>query len=187
MKKYFSKIKTFGLVCSGIAALLLTSCSRIPNKNLHGEDLLKLSDNQLFEAVYFQTLDLVESYAEESTALSQMSPAQRTVYILSIFDMELQNGGLCQFFVNSSRTLAPYVDECLKTVGADKHRQLLSDFITNNAIDLSNLDSFKISDVEEYAAQTQRYDFDTFDSSYYELPALQEYIVAYIKANITEF
>lgn len=187
MKKIFSKIKMVGIVLIGIAALLLTSCSMIPKKNLHGEKLLKLSDDQLFEAVYFYNLDLVESYPDEVSALSQISPERRVVYILSIFDMELQNGGLCQYFVNSSRSLAPYVDECLKAVGAEEHRKLFAEFVTNNQIDLNSLDSFRISDVEEYAAQTERYDFDAFDNSYFELSPLQGFIVSYIKANISDF
>ena len=187
MKKLFSKIKLGGIIAGGIAALLLSSCSTIPRKNLHGEELLKLSDDQLFEAVYFYNLDLVESYPDEAAALSKMSPERRTVFILSIFDVELQNGGLCQFFVNSSRSLAPYVGQCLKTVDAEAHSQLLAEFVANNQLDLHNLDSFEITDIEEYAAQTERYNFDAFDNAYYELTPLQEYIVAYIKANIAEF
>ena len=101
--------------------------------------------------------------------------------------MELQNGGLCQFFVNSSRSLAPYVDECLQAIGAEKHRKLFAEFVSNNQIDLGNLDSFRISDIEDYAAQTERYDFDAFDNSFFELSPLQDFIVAYIKANISEF
>ena len=187
MKKLFSKMKMAGILLGSIAALLLNSCSMLPRKNLHGDKLLKLSDDQLFEAVYFHNLDLVESYPDESTALLQISPERRIVYILSIFDMELQNGGLCQFFVNSSRSLAPYVDECLKMVGAEEHRKLFAEFVANNQIDLNNLDSFRITDVEEYAAQTKRYDFDAFENPYFELTPLQHFIVAYIKANISEF
>ena len=187
MKKLFSKIKIAGIITGGIVALLLNSCSMIPKKNLHGERLLKLSDDQLFEAVYFYNLDLVESYPSENDALSQISPERRVVYILSIFDMELQNGGLCQFFVNSSRNLAPYIDECLKTVGAEEHRMLFAEFVADNQIDLNSLDSFRISSVEEYAAQTERYDFGAFENPYFELTPLQAFIVDYIKANISDF
>ncbi len=146
-----------------------------------------LSDEELFETVYFQSLDFVDSHTDEATALSQMSDAQRTVYILSVFDAELQNDGLCQFFVNSSRTLAPYVGECLQTVGAEEHRKLLDAFVADNSIELSHLESYGIKDVSEYAAQRARYDFDSFDDAYVALPSLQEYIVAHIKANIGEF
>ena len=116
MKKFFSNIKSVFMIIGGLFLILLSACGVFSKKHLHGEDLLKLSDDKLFETVYLQTLDLVESFADEESALAQISPAQRTVYILSIYDMEIQNGGLCQFFVNSSRSLAPYVGQCLKTV-----------------------------------------------------------------------
>ena len=141
----------------------------------------------MFSTHYLQTLDLVDSFANEEAALAQISPAQRTVYILSIYDMEIQNGGLCQFFVNSSRLLAPHVETSLETVGAEDHRQLFAAFVADNRLDLQNLDSFEITDVEEYAAQTERYDFDAFDAAYCNQTPLQEYIVTYIKANISDF
>ena len=187
MKKFLSKIKMAGILVGGIAALLLHSCSMLLKKNLHGKKLLKLSDDQLFEAVYFYNLALVESFPDEATALSQISPERRIVFILSIFDMELQNGGMCQFFVNSSRSLAPYIDECLQAVGAEEHRKLFIKFVADNQIDLNNLDSFRISSAEEYATQTERYDFNSFENSYVELTPLQDFIVNYIKANISEF
>ena len=187
MKKFFSNIKSVFMIIGGLFLILLSACGVFSKKHLHGEALLKLSDDKLFETVYLQTLDLVESFADEESALAQISPAQRTVYILSIYDMEIQNGGLCQFFVNSSRSLAPHVNPCLKTVGAEAHNQLFAEFVANNQLDLHNLDSFEIADVKEYAAQTERYDFDAFDNAYFELAPLQDYIVAYIKANITEF
>ena len=187
MKKFLMGFRFFGWLIKALFTVLKDGHSLRPKKNVHGEKLLELPDDQLFEAVYFYNLDLVESYPNESTALLQISPERRVVYILSIFDMELQNGGLCQFFVNSSRSLAPYVDECLKAVGAEEHRKLFAEFVSNNQIDLGNLDSFRVSDIEDYAAQTKRYDFDAFDNSFFELSPLQDFIVAYIKANISEF
>ncbi len=186
MKKLFTKLKTAGTVLFAIVSLLFTSCVMKP-KEIHGDELLKLNDSQLYEKVYLQTLDLVESFADEETALSQISPVCRTFYILSIYDMEVQNGGLCQFFVNSSRLLAPYVNDCLKTVNAEEHRKLFSAFVSDNNIDLQHLESFEIEDVEEYADQTERYDFDTFDNAYIALTPLQDYLVSYIKSNISEF
>lgn len=156
-------------------------------KQLHGNELLTLSDDDLFEAVYFQNLDMAEKAEDEDKQLEQFVGPRRTVYILGLLDMEIQNGGLCQFFVNSSRAVAPYVSESLKCVGADEHLSLFDEFITTNNIDVSNLDSFKVFSTRGYIKQTKRYDFDSFDDKYYELPALQEKVVAYIKDNIDEF
>ncbi|MBR3979458.1 MAG: DUF4375 domain-containing protein [Oscillospiraceae bacterium] len=156
-------------------------------KQLHGEALLALSDDDLFEAVYFQNLDIAESAEDEDKELEQFSGPRRTVYILSMFDMEIQNGGLCQFFVNSSSAVAPYVSESLRCVGANEHLNLFEEFITANNIDISNLESFKVSSIRGFKKQTKRFDFDAFDDAYYELPALQEKVVTYIKNNINEF
>jgi len=157
-------------------------------KQLHGQDLLKLSDDDLFEVVYFQNLDIADGAEDEEHELEQFSGARRTVYILSMFDMEIQNGGLCQFFVNSSSSVAPYVCDALNAVGAHEHRELFENFIAKNNIDVSNLESFKKgTSVRAYIKQTKRFDYETFDDKYSELPVLQHKIVAYIKDNINEF
>ena len=53
MKRFFSKMKIAGITVSSIAVMLLKSCGMILKKNLHREKILKLSDDQLFEAIYF--------------------------------------------------------------------------------------------------------------------------------------
>ncbi len=183
MKKKSLKIKILAALLCGALSFNLNSCGFKP-KEIHGTELLKLTDDQLYEKVYLQTLYLVESYPDEETALAKMSPECRTFYILSIFDMEIQNGGLCQFFVNPSRLLAPYVNECLETVNAGEHKKLFSEFVADNNIDLYHLESFEIEDINDYAAQAKRYDFKSFDNAYGELVP---YMVSYIKANISAF
>ena len=157
------------------------------NRHLHGEDLLSLSDDDLFETIYFQNIDIAEVAEDEDKELEQFTGARKIVYVLGLFDSEIQNGGLCQFFVNSSRIVAPYVIESLRCVGADEHLNLFEEFITTNNIDVSDLESFKVFSKRGYIKQTKRFDFDSFDDNYYELPALQEKVVAYIKNNINEF
>lgn len=157
------------------------------NKALHGEALLALDDDDLFEAVYLQNLEIAEETEDEENELNAFSGARRTVYVLGLFDAEVQNGGLCQFFVNSSSEVAPFVSECLEAVGAAEHRGLFDEFISANAIDLSDLSSFKIQSRRAYIKQTKRFDFDAFDDRYYELPELQSFVTAYIRANIIEF
>ncbi len=187
MRKIIFKLKPILVLLLSFIMLFLTSCGILKTKELHGEELKKLSDDALFEAVYLQTLDVVDSFPDEETAFTRISIEQKTVYVLSIYDMEIQNGGLCQFFVNSSRSLAPYIQENLDIIGATEHKKLFADFIQSNNIDINNLDSFIISDIKDYEAQTKRYDFDSFDNKYIELPALQSYITEYIKTNIEKY
>lgn len=151
------------------------------------QDLSPLSDDELFETVYFQTIALVDSYPSESAALESIPVPQKTFYILSIYDMEIQNGGLCQFFVNSSEALASQVDTCLETLGAEEHRTLFATFVEDNGIDVNDLSSFRIDDIQDFVDQTQRFDFDSFDTRYYALPPLYTDLIGYIRANLSEF
>ena len=129
MKKIFFKLKPVVVLLLSFIMLFFTSCSILKTKEVHGKELKKLSDDALFETVYLQTLDVVDSFPDEETAFSKISIEQKTVYILSIYDMEIQNGGLCQFFVNSSRSLAPYIEDNLNKIGATEHKKLFTEFI----------------------------------------------------------
>lgn len=104
--------------------------------------------------------------------------------------MEIQNGGLCQFFVNSSREVAPYILECLEVIGATAYAELLSDFVIKNDISLNDLGSFITEDIDEYEEQTERYPFDEFDDAYYELyekEPLERFLLEYVKKNLKDF
>lgn len=154
-------------------------------RSLHGEELLALSDDDLFEAVFEQNLEI--SDGAEGSEVDAFTGARKTVFVLSLFDSEIQNGGLCQFFVNSSREAAPLVSESLAAVGAVQHQKLFDDFVAVNKINVCDLSSFQVYSRRGYIKQTKRFDFDSFDEAYYELPALQELVTAYIRANISEF
>jgi hypothetical protein len=154
-------------------------------RDLHGEALLQLSDEDLCGTVYFQCLDLAEEC--EGSQVDLFVGARRTVYILGLFDSEIQNGGLCQFFVNASGGVAPFVSESLAEVGAERHRKLFDDFISSNQIDVFNLSSFEINSVRQYQMQTKRFDYDVFDAAYSELPDLQTFVASFIRSHISEF
>ncbi|MBR6594977.1 MAG: DUF4375 domain-containing protein [Oscillospiraceae bacterium] len=150
-------------------------------------NLASLSDYDLFETVHLQLWDMVYSYPSESAAMEAMTQAQRVFYVLSMYDMEMQNGGLCQFFTNTSSTLVADVEHCLEILGADAHRDLFVDFMETNRIDSSVLESFVIYDVDDYIEHTERYDFDSFDMAYYDLPPLFGNLVEYVRRHIDEF
>lgn len=84
-------------------------------------------------------------------------------------NMEVGNGRLCQYFVNSSRLTAPWILEALQTIGVENQRKLLTDFLEKNKIDLSDLSSFVITDIKEFEEQNKRYPFDDFEEEYYNI------------------
>ena len=112
------------------------------------------------------------------------------VYTLYWYDLEVQNGGLCQYFVNSSRMTAPYLPEALTAVGAEGYRQDFEGFVRENGIDTGDLSSFIIQDAKEFAHQNERYPFDAFDAQFYdryERSPLNALATAYIRRNLAAF
>ena len=102
--------------------------------------------------------------------LEKSSEKQRVCTVLNCFDMEVMNGGLCQFFVNESRFYAPFVSESLKKIGAKEVDEAFLNFVTENHIDLNDLSSFRSATLEEFSDQYKRYPFDDFDKVYYSQP-----------------
>lgn len=98
----------------------------------------------------------------------KLEEKQKIAVVLSCFDSELMNGGLCQFFINDTRLYAPYVAGYLNIVGAKEISSRFTNFVESNGIDLNNLSSFKCRSLEEFSAQYKRYPFDDFDNFYYE-------------------
>ena len=143
------------------------------------EDLLALNDENFFDAIECVCEDAVYDITD-----SQINEEQKTIYSLNKFESEVNNGGLCQFFVNSSRECAPYISKALDAVGAFPIKDLYDKFISDNCIDVTDLSSFKISSIDEYEAQTQRYDFDSFDDKFYEDEKLHQLIIEYSRKNI---
>ena len=150
-------------------------------KSMTNEELLNLSDRELFEAV-----NAVCYLGIDEEKIDRINTCQRVFFTVSNLDAEVNNGGLCQFFVNSSRACAPYVSQSLEDIGALKTKKLFDDFVKENNIDVNNLDSFRIDDVSEFEEQNNRYPFDDFDTAYYEIEEINKLLVSYARINIRE-
>ena len=141
----------------------------------------ELSDEALWACVCFRLAALDEVPAEGP---------RRVAYTVDAFDREVQNGGLCQYFVNSSRETAPELEAALSQIGAESCRKLFHDFVTENEIDITRLDSFAIDRAEDFAAQNERYPFDDFDEDYYQLyerEPLDALCAAYVRGRLEDF
>ena len=148
-------------------SLLLTGCMLNPNvKNLSGDALVT--------ALAFTLSDFED-----------LSPEQKTAYTAACLDLEIMNGGLCQFFANCP-DCAAYVPEALDRLGAAEHKALYEQFLADNAID--PLDSlFQTETVEEFSRLYDLYPWDDFDDAYCALTPMSELLEAYIQANPDAF
>ncbi len=157
------------------------------NKELPHEELNALSDDDLDEAVWNQTDEKVEQAETDLAGVAALPHAARVFYVVHWYAFEVYDGGLCQYFVNSSRKLAPMLSDCLEEIGALDHKTLFDQFIQQNEIDVNDLSSFVSNSVEEYLSQTKRYPFEAFDAAFWDLPALGTYLVPYVRANLSAF
>ena len=150
-------------------------------------ELKTLTDDELFQAVLARTGDKVDHYDSLLDGVGSLTHAEQVFYVTSYYEMEVNNGGLCQFFTNASRDLAPLLADCLDEIPAADHKALFERFVRENEIDVNDLSSFIIDDVEDFETQAERYPFDAFDSAFYQLKPIQDYLPPYVRRHISEF
>lgn len=154
---------------------------------MSSDELAKLSDDDLYKAVIAGAERKVDEHSDLNTGISSLNDSQKIVYSLDWFTIEVDNGGLFQFFVNSGRIVAPFISDYMEIVGAKEHKKLFDDFISKNNIDLSDLSFFDVNSEDEYAKKAERYPFNEFDDAFYELKPLDTYLKEYIRAHIEDF
>ncbi len=121
------------------------------------------------------------------SGFDSLSQPQKVVYTAAALEAEVMNGGLCQFFANSSGISAGYVSEALELLGAAEHKELYDRFVADNGIDVTDLSQFQTDSIEEFSALYDLYPWDDFDTPYCELPPISSYVAAYIEANPDAF
>ena len=151
------------------------------------EDLSALPDDDLFLAVIARTENKVDGFDDWEKGVNSLNQSQKVFYSLNWLETEVNNGGLCQFFVNSSRIVAPLVSGYLKTVGAEEHKKLYDTFVEKHRIDLMDLSFFDIEKVEEFADKAQSYPFDEYDDAFYSMEPIETYLKKYIRDHIEDF
>lgn len=115
--------------------------------------------------------------------LNLLTLQERVLFVIYTYDYEIQNGGLSQFFVNSSREYAPFVSEYLEILGAKEHKKLFDEFIKANSINVCDLSAFKMRNEGEYDKLLNLYPFDSFDNEYSKKEKLDKLLSEYSKAN----
>ena len=153
------------------------------------EELLALDDETLYFTINLRLLWELRWKKSRDNYAEVHHGAKRVFYVVKQYDEEINNGGLCQYFTNPSRLATPYLLSSLNEIGASQYAKLFSDFLTANSIDVTDLSSFIIKDLSEFAEQNKRYPFDAYDDAFYALykEPLSGYLIAYVRQHIDEF
>ena len=140
------------------------------------------SEEELLIMSCFEELwSMVYSGKEVNAGVSQLTEHQKVFFALNYLDMEIANGGLCQFLVNDGGMFAPYISDYLDTVGAEEHQKLFDDFCAENKIDPADTSAFAFSSIPAFTDLYNQYPFDQFDEAYYQLEPLSGYLVNYLQ------
>lgn len=144
------------------------------------EELSELPEYELYEAVMTRL-----------TEKDELNRVQHLYRIASDYEMEMQNGGLCQYFANAPASDADMLPEALEALGASKHTAQFLAFLSDNGIGPEERNSFSLDFdgnwAEEYENLCSRYPFDAYDEQFYALPELSGFLTAYARANIGQF
>ena len=151
------------------------------------DELSVLSDDELFEAIVARTESKVDSFDEWEDGVNSLNPSQKIFYSVNWLEIEVNNGGLCQFFVNSSRMVAPFVSNYMAIIGAEEHKNLYDNFVKKNAIDLTELSFFDVNEAEEFEEKVERYPFDEYDDAFYDMEPLETYLKKFGRAHLVDF
>lgn len=151
-------------------------------RKLGADNILAMDDDSFYDAIECMCTDAVEYDIDGE----QVSKEQRNVYTLICFEREVNNGGLCQFFTNSSSICAPYVSGALAAVGADDIRYAYDDFVSKNNIDIHDLSQFEVDSIEEFSQNYERFDFDEFDDRFYDEDGFTDRLIDYARRNIEQ-
>ena len=150
-------------------------------------ELNDLPDDELFYAVMIRTELKVGEFDNREDGVNSLNPYQKVFYSVNWLETEVNNGGLCQFFINAGRMVAPFVSEYMAIIGADEHKKLYDEFVENNKIDPEALSSFDSNCWEEVVKQYTRYPFDDYDYVFYDMEPLETYLTKYIRENLNQF
>lgn len=129
--------------------------------------------------------DLVVALALLPEDFDAMTVEQKAAYTAACLELEIMNGGLCQFFANNP-DCAAYVPEALENLGAPDHKALYEQFLADTGID--PLDPvFQTEDMDEFSKLYDLYPWDDFDDAYCALVPMAGILEAYVAAHPDAF
>lgn len=149
-----------------LAALLMNGCTPSSKDESSVDTTLSSEEKRIKEDLNMYDALIMRFMDADTNALNEK---QLTIAALITFDAEMMNGGLCQFFVNDYSGYAQYVSEALGEVGAVEMQKHYSSFVSQNEIDVTQMDSFRIGSVQDYVKQFESLPYEEFDNTFSEI------------------
>lgn len=156
-----------------LIALVLCVCLALGGCMFAG-DVAELSGDELVVALAFPKEEF-----------ESMTTEQKAAYTAACLELEVMNGGLCQFFANCP-DCAGSVPQALAELGAMEHLALYETFLMESGID--PLDPmFRTEDLDEFSKLYELYPWEDFDEAYCALTPMAEVLKGYIDTHPEAF
>jgi len=124
------------------------------------------ADSMEYEELYFDLLGRTGG-PESDAEFIELPVEVQNLYLAAILDMEIQNGGLLQYFANCGPESAARVSESLRAIGLESIAALYDAFLSDHQIDPNDLSAFSCETAEDFSALYRRYpEADAFDDAY---------------------
>lgn len=173
-----------------ISLLILVSCTR-QDHVLTVDRLNNLTDYNLEQTIVDGIRSKMDSqFSNEAHIVRNLSKGQRAIYVSSILESEVSNGGFNQFYFNSSGQFADLTEDAFSTIGAPQYADLVRR--ANLIYDSIKGDLKKYDDgtIENFSKSYDNSPLNALDSIFYALnrkEPLHKIKIKYIRNNIQEF
>ena len=120
-----------------------------------------------YEALYFA---VIEQCGEPGTPdFLTHSKSVQSMFVALMFDMEIQNGGIAQFFWNDGSAYATLVPGALHEIGLEDVAALYERFVQENNITLEEIDTYRERFPMMEEGFYEYHPFDDFDEAYIKI------------------
>ena len=130
------------------------------------EEILKKYRYDEYERLYEHVV--MEAWDVDDPNFATQSRAMQALHVVLTFDMEIQNGGVAQFFWNQGSACASLVPDMLREMGLDDVAVLYEQFMQENQITLAEIDTY-------------RERFPHMGEEFYSLHPFDDFDLAYVK------
>ncbi len=160
-------------------------------RELRADTLRALTNNELVPAVYAHVLhQVLPDLADEVAIVGALPKAIRAIYVTTLLDNEVLNGGFQQFFWNSSGEFALMALEALELLGASEHAAVLRSAIATFESERPVFERYRaLNTVDAFSELVKHSSLGTLDEQYYDLgcDALTKIQASFIRSHIAEF
>lgn len=156
---------------------------------LDSATIARIPDDNLEQAIVdFVIAKVGDNWEHEYEIVTSLPAAIQDVFTTWVLENEVANGGLNQYFWNSSGQFAEEAAVGLRNIGAAQHAGILEDGMQKLLGDLNSWAEYrKVGTLEAFSESYAVADLEDLDNAFDSAGALSPLRIAYIRAHPEQF